>query len=853
MVRTVTLWSEKYYGVNADIITGAGNIFFIPNDWRDYLEVGQTVILYDGLGGEDPMEVVSFGFNVGQNRTSIELDGTYSEPDHKSIRSAETDGFHPIFEPTILDIKTEWDKQGDEILAPIKSSYTTVTYSNNDAWFDRFIEQYFQADDETLYLEVRFGSGGSTALEWVGNIVVDLIQWENASKPRGYTFKATDGIDRLKGVTYDRAAGTLPGFDLASSLYTIKEHVFAALSANKLDQFWGTDDPYIRESCEYYSALVSGWTDSVSLFDYSLLANSIFYAKDSNQQEVQYLTCYEVLEAICEMFSLRLVFSLGVYYFQQVRNFSTTDEIVARQYKKNVATASTRVTYPHHFVAGLGLDPILPMAGGMYGYFSGLAESRIDYYKYLSRGVKLGKTSTTNIRDLGEFMGGVGSGRTVAIAFTFTFTNNNTNNFEDIIVLRFYLKDGAGNITHHVINNTNTGALFWRAAPTTTSKGQVSVNAQRKNASTVTMQFYFETSEVPASGRLWCEVEIDNPFASNYADDIIVAIPFDDRGTVRRAQILNETNKQFSKILEIKPLIITEEVITTSSNTVTIWKNYPTAAKELQEGADEWVFPMGMTAEIGRLSVNKVREAMRLQFRPVEKYMGNWDSFYWPHQTIGYDDKIWVMNGMSRDYQMEEFSGEWFEMISLTDEAKGVIEDPKDIPIDPRERETERGFVLPYDKNRNLLDGEGKIMDTLPSQIGTLSGGVYVVNEIPTLTDIIKVKKGDFVALIDPTTNARIGDSFEVTKDVEEGDGGKIEVVSQDFDAPIFKGAYLVFDESKTTVSDVTVRGGVLMTDADSIDNTMSNLLDNQMVIYDEKIYYKSGTKLFKIDGVEVV
>jgi hypothetical protein len=317
--------------------------------------------------------------------------------------------------------------------------------------------------------------------------------------------------------------------------------------------------------------------------------------------------------------------------------------------------------------------------------------------------------------------------------------------------------------------------------------------------------------------------------------------------------VLNETNKPFSKILEIKPLIITEEVVTTSSNTVTVWKNYPTAAKELQEGADEWVFPMGMTAEIGRLSVNKVREAMRLQFRPVEKYMGNWDSFYWPHQTIGYDDKIWVMNGMSRDYQMEEFSGEWFEMISLTDEAKGVIEDPKDIPIDPRERETERGFVLPYDKNRNLLDGEGKIMDTLPSQIGTLSGGVYVVNEIPTLTDIIKVKKGDFVALIDPTTNARIGDSFEVTKDVEEGDGGKIEVVSQDFDAPIFKGAYLVFDESKTTVSDVTVRGGVLMTDADSIDNTMSNLLDNQMVIYDEKIYYKSGTKLFKIDGVEVV
>jgi hypothetical protein len=149
------------------------------------LEVGQDVVLLDANGDvDDSMQVVSFGYSSGTNRTSIELDGAYTT-DHKFLQGAETNGFHPIFEPTILDIKTEWDRQGDEILAPIKSSYTTVSYANNDVWFDRFIDQYFQADDETLYLEVRFGSGSPTALEWVGNIVVDLIQWENISNPRG--------------------------------------------------------------------------------------------------------------------------------------------------------------------------------------------------------------------------------------------------------------------------------------------------------------------------------------------------------------------------------------------------------------------------------------------------------------------------------------------------------------------------------------------------------------------------------------------------------------------------------------------------------------------------------------------
>jgi hypothetical protein len=195
-------------------------------------------------------------------------------------------------------------------------------------------------------------------------------------------------------------------------------------------------------------------------------------------------------------------------------------------------------------------------------------------------------------------------------------------------------------------------------------------------------------------------------------------------------------------------------------------------------------------------------------------------------------------------------------MISLTDGAKDVIQDPKDIPIDPRERETERGFVLPYDKNRNLLNGEGKILDTLPSQIGTFGladPNKYGVIEIPTTTDIIKVKKGDFIALIDPTTNAKIGESFEVAKDVEEGDGGKIEVIGQDFDAPIFKGAYLVFDEDKTQAATKTVRGGVLMTDSTSIGEVMTNLLDNQLVVHDEKMWYKTGGKLFRIDGVEVL
>jgi len=100
----VRLYGKNYVGLYAGIIGGSGNVFYVQNDWRDFLQVGQSVnfggntgasivaayktrVLADGGIFENEQclfdflsnaTVVSFTYNAAQNRTEITLNVAYS-------------------------------------------------------------------------------------------------------------------------------------------------------------------------------------------------------------------------------------------------------------------------------------------------------------------------------------------------------------------------------------------------------------------------------------------------------------------------------------------------------------------------------------------------------------------------------------------------------------------------------------------------------------------------------------------------------------------------------------------------------------------------------------------------------
>jgi len=112
------------------------------------------------------------------------------------------------------------------------------------AFFDRFLDGYIEANDDELRVVIYKYVSSAYVLEWAGNLVADLIEWQDASSPRQYTFKAIDGIQRLKDVEYD---GDLASLSLKKVIDIIKE----VLALNELDQFWGATEDYIYEAIEF--------------------------------------------------------------------------------------------------------------------------------------------------------------------------------------------------------------------------------------------------------------------------------------------------------------------------------------------------------------------------------------------------------------------------------------------------------------------------------------------------------------------------------------------------------------------------------------------------------------------------
>ena len=370
----VELFGDDYDGLpKLEIISGTGNTFYISKDWRDYIATGYDLLLYTSSSTQTASVT---GISSNGTTTQITTDVAYSATYTHISSTDPTTGvlpnpYQPTFNPEIIDLKTEWKGEGDEILGTIKSSNTSVTYSNNDRYFDRFFEQYQITQDNKLKLLVyRYTT--SWELDWAGIIVMDLVQWSNTSKPRPYTFKAIDGLDALK--KYEYTQDTL-------SVNKIQSNIFEILDILGLKQFWGSSDAYIRESIEYSSRVLAATTsDDDSPLDYTYIPDNLFIG-DTNKNPVQYISYYDALKGLMDLFSCRIYHADGVYWIQQVRNFDETT-IKYREYLKDATYTDN--TYSHQkSVGNSGSTDLNILSGGTFGYFAGAYRTRIEAKQHI--------------------------------------------------------------------------------------------------------------------------------------------------------------------------------------------------------------------------------------------------------------------------------------------------------------------------------------------------------------------------------------------------------------------------------------------------------------------------------------
>ena len=813
----VELFGDDYNGLpKVEIIGGTGNTFYINKDWRDFLEFGQDLLLYTSSSTQTANVTGIFSNGI---TTQITTDQSYSASyTHIGSSDIVANQYKPIFNPESLELKTEWKGEGDEILGSIKSSSTSVTYSNNNRYFDRFFEQYQITQDNKLKLLVyRYTTDWK--LDWAGIIVMDLVQWSNTSKPRPYTFKAIDGLDALKKYEYTQT--TL-------SVNKIQSNIFEILDILNLKQFWGSSDAYIRESIEYKSQVLAATTTTDdSPIDYTYIPDNMFIG-DTNENPTQYLSYYDALKGLMDLFSCRIYHANGVYWIQQVRNFDATT-IKYREYLKD--GTYTNDTYTHQkSVGNSGSENLNILAGGTFGYFAGAYRTRILAKQHIEGKfeaidpirfdgyVNPQQTITQNIGNI------KGSNGLKNIRVTLRVRPDTISN----VICRLELSLTSGNRYIRGIGNGSQLNAEWRNDPAqyttnrkwtkliknTTGETFVIFDTPVIDFDADNMQFQLKITFDISAGSSKNQFTINDGFV---VDRIRVLFPqelSDDNNTMT-LEVENPSGF-YTKEVELDPLIIVDsEIGTTTLAKIQIDENYNNAQSFSLVESTSWDCDFDTNPY---LSYARVMEAMSLQTKPVEKLMSTIVGDYYPSNSLAYNDKVYVFSGCTRDYKMDEVSGEWFEQISA---RTGIaINRIKDI-IDPDDIDSNNGEVVEnvnkiyrgieeltpmlnssdtyavFEKNRVLEDG------------GIFEGVDYIEEFFPEINVVQQINippyegdriyEGDVISVVNANNNNET-DFFVVTADVPIG-AISIPVTEKETTYPISQGDIPTFKKGEVTES----------------------------------------------------
>jgi hypothetical protein len=866
------LYGEDYIGFpKVAIVTGSGNTYVVSKDWRDFLEVGQVLYLYTADVYSTSGEITAI--SSSGPTTLITLDIAYNAA-YTNIGSSTIliEQYTPTFEPDIISLNTEWGGEGDEILGAIKDSSTTITYANNDVWFDRFFEQYKITQDNKLKFIIYKEDGAAWLLDWAGIIVMDLVEWANDSKPIPYTFKAIDGLAALK--FYEYTQETL-------EQNTAIRNVFDILGLLDLYKFWGSTDAYIRESIEYKSRVLEATTtDADSPLDYTYISDN-FFIEDANKFPTKFKSYYDVLKGILDIYSCRMYIANGVYYIQQVRNFKE-ESITFREYLVDSSNnyTYTEGNYVHQRDVGNTTEDFNILAGGTFGYYAGAYKVKMEQKRHFE-GSHINEDVKNIIANddpeeqdsytfpIGKINGdGLGNIQVAIPVFDSHGRDSvlNGNTFDDTFL--------------NPIRITNYVVKVMVAIYSTTGNRYLRGTTPRTNS-----QYETEWTDdlvVPVAQRNVVRyiqnggnnttLFVNTPVI-NFDDDFEISITFEYIGRnakigltkyanamdVTRVRILfplTEVNENydkyieldnpsgfFTKEVELDPLLFIDSAADTSTVVkIQINEDYNSGGLSL---VPTTTFDGGFLQENGDplylfLSIMRVYEAMSLQYKPVERMMSTIVGDYYPFYSLAYNDKVYVFSGCTKDYTMDEVQGEWFEVISAMPAAShniitdyiGTVDDIK--PFSGEEKHNTIGAFNSRDAIGFIDNVEAGAHDTLP--INPYQGD--------------RLFKGDVISIFDPNNTSEI-EYFTVRENVEVDDT-EILVNLKTTTFPMRQGSIIVYKKGETMESN-RVRANIFQMkgNATEPDPILNNYMNNgEFIFIDNKIFWKSGGTYYSVTGV---
>ena len=274
----------------------------------------------------------------------------------------------------------------------------------------------------------------------------------------------------------------------------------------------------------------------------------------------------------------------------------------------------------------------------------------------------------------------------------------------------------------------------------------------------------------------------------------------------------------YTKEIELDPLLIVDSELKTSTLAkIQIDENYNNAQSFSLVESTNWLCDFDQIDPF--LSYARVLEAMSLQTKPLEKIETGLVGDYYPFNSISYNDKVYVFSGCTRNYEMDQIDGEWFEQISARQDVVikkigDVVEesdvfDDVDMEVTNKVKNVWRGIKELTAMQKSSVTYTEFEVNRVESDGGIFEGEDYVERffpdnhvvqqiSIPPYGDN-RIYEGDILSVINSNNNNEI-DFFQVTEDVFPDDTF-IRVTEKETTYPISEGDIPVFKKGEVTES----------------------------------------------------
>lgn len=299
-------------------------------------------------------------------------------------------------------VKISYDTKGNEKFTPIIASKCSISLVVEDNVFGNHVKNFIKALRETYEegdVTVAIWNQSTTTKPplWSGNIMIDLSSKEDVSTPYEVELNATDGIGLLKNYDMVSVQGSSPY--ASADTYISDGYQTFIYWIKTILEYCNTPDSDSTDGdvSDYdFSTAIDWWyehhpspdvtisplayTKCQMLGSYKLTQDALYEVK----------TVYDVLESICKMWGMRVVFWQNRFHFTQIElyntadtgNFATPDNVDSQIWTRGGASSSSQ-DYLGSTWFTLYSQDIETNAGGFDGGLQKLAGSTWDFYPKL--------------------------------------------------------------------------------------------------------------------------------------------------------------------------------------------------------------------------------------------------------------------------------------------------------------------------------------------------------------------------------------------------------------------------------------------------------------------------------------